>query len=369
MSLSGKRIWIDVEQPKTAIMFNSLFKLFEKEDPELLITARDYDSTYQILDDFGVKYKKIGKHGGEKLEEKLNTYINRLKHLFPVIKKFSPDYFVTFLSVEGTRIAYGLQIPSIGFNDEPRNEPVCKLIHPYIGNIITPECIPKDLYIKLYADPKKIIRYNGLDEIAWISEYTPNPEILKNINVEKGKYIIIRTEPTHASYLIHKIKPEETQIKKFFPPIFKKFPNHKYFLLVRSKKQEMFLSKGLKSLSKERNVIITQYLPNLLDLCFYGALVISGGGTIVRESSLLNVPSIEFFPGESAPQDKFLINNGFPLEHLRDSNQIARRAIDILNQNPTPDRFKISSFKEKINQFDNPNVICFQHVKNRLIAK
>lgn len=369
MSLSGKRIWIDVEQPKTAIMFNSLFKLFEKEDPELLITARDYDSTYQILDDFGVKYKKIGKHGGEKLEEKLNTYINRLNQLFPVIKKFSPDYFVTFLSVEGTRIAYGLQIPSIGFNDEPRNEPVCKLIHPYIGNIITPECIPKDLYIKLYADPKKIIRYNGLDEIAWISEYTPNPEILKNINVEKGKYVIIRTEPTHASYLIHKIKPEETQIKKFFPPIFKKFPNHKYFLLVRSKKQEMFLSKGLKSLSKERNVIITQYLPNLLDLCFYGALVISGGGTIVRESSLLNVPSIEFFPGESAPQDKFLINNGFPLEHLRDSNQIARRAIDILNQNPTPDRFKISSFKEKINQFDNPNVICFQHVKNRLIAK
>ncbi|GAH24425.1 unnamed protein product, partial [marine sediment metagenome] len=84
----------------------------------------------------------------------------------------------------------------------------------YIGNIITPECIPKDLYIKLYADPKKIIRYNGLDEIAWISEYTPNPEILKNINVEKGKYVIIRTEPTHASYLIHKIKPEETQIKK-----------------------------------------------------------------------------------------------------------------------------------------------------------
>ena len=138
MSLSGKKIWIDVEQPKTAIMFNSLFKLFEKEDPELLITARDYDSTYQILDDFGVKYKKIGKHGGEKLEEKLNTYINRLNQLFPVIKKFSPDYFVTFLSVEGTRIAYGLQIPSIGFNDEPRNEPVCKLIHPYIGNIITP---------------------------------------------------------------------------------------------------------------------------------------------------------------------------------------------------------------------------------------
>ena len=67
MSLSGKRIWIDIEQPKTAIMFNSLIKMFEQEEPNLLITARDYDSTYQILNDFRVEYTKIGRHGGEKL--------------------------------------------------------------------------------------------------------------------------------------------------------------------------------------------------------------------------------------------------------------------------------------------------------------
>ena len=366
MSLSGKRIWIDIEQPKTAIMFNSLIKMFKKEEPELLITARDYDSTYQILDDFGVKYKKIGKHGGEKLEDKLDTYIDRLKQLFPLIIKFLPDYFVTFLSIEGTRIAYGLQIPSIGINDEPRNKPVCTLIHPFLDNIITPQCIPKELYIELYADPEKIIRYNGLDEIAWLSEYAPNPEILEKFDVEKGKFLIMRTEPTNACYLIGKIKPEETLISDFFTPIYKEFPNHKYFLLVRSKKQEQFLLKKLKIISKEKNVIITQYLPNIVDLCFYGALIISGGGTIVRESSLLNVPSIEFFPGESAPQELFLIKNGFPLEHIRDSNQIVERTTDILNQGPSPDRFKISSFKERIIQFENPNEICFNYVTNKL---
>ncbi|MFX0140535.1 MAG: DUF354 domain-containing protein [Candidatus Hodarchaeota archaeon] len=366
MSLSGKKIWIDIEQPKTAIMFNSLFKLFKKEDPELLVTARDYDATYQILDDFGVSYKKIGSHGGEKLEDKLDTYINRLQQLFPIIKKFSPDFFVTFLSIEGTRIAYGLQIPSIGINDEPRNVPVCKLIHPFIEKIITPECIPKEWYIQLYADPDKIIRYNGLDEIAWLSEYSPNPEVLDKFDIEKGKFLIMRTEPTNACYLIDKLLPEETMISEFFPPIYKEFPNHKYFLLVRSKKQAQYLLKRLKILSKEKNVIITQYLPNIVDLCFYGAVIISGGGTIVRESSLLNVPSIEFFPGDTAPQDKFLIKNGFPLEHIRDSNLLIKRTINILNQGPSPERFKISSFKEKISQFENPIEICFNYVKKRL---
>ncbi|MFX0105648.1 MAG: DUF354 domain-containing protein [Candidatus Hodarchaeota archaeon] len=367
MNLYGKRIWIDLEQPKTAKMFNSLIKKFEKEESELLITARDYDSTYQILEDSGIRYKKVGSHGGEKLEGKLDTYINRLKQLFPLIKKFSPDYFVTFLSVEGTRIAYGLKIPSIGINDEPRNEPVCKLIHPFIGNIITPECIPKEWYIRLYADPGKIIRYNGLDEIAWLSEYSPNPDILEKFDIEKGKYLIVRTEPTNACYLIDRLKTEETLISSFFPPIYKEFPNHKYFLLVRSKKQAQYLSKKLKILSKEKNVIITQYLPNIVDLCFYGAVIISGGGTIVRESSLLNIPSIEFFPGDTAPQDKFLIKNGFPLEHIQDSNLLINRTINILNQGPSPERFKISSFKEKISQFENPIEICFNYVKNRLV--
>jgi predicted glycosyltransferase len=366
MSLSGKRIWIDIEQPKTAIMFNSLWKMFQNENADLLITARDYDSTYQILDNSNIKYLKIGSHGGEKLENKLETYIDRLKLLLPIIKRFAPDYFVTFLSIEGTRIAYGLKIPSIGMNDEPRNIPVCKLIHPFIEKIITPKCIPKDLYIQLYADSEKIIRYNGLDEIAWISEYIPNPEILEHFNVERGKYILIRTEPTHASYLINKIKPEETQITTFLPHIFKEFPNHKFFLLVRSKEQEKYLSKGLKTLSKEKNIIITQYLPNLVDFCFYGGLVISGGGTIVRESSLLNVPSIEFFPGKSAPQEKFLIENGFPLEHIRDMDKLSKRAIEILNQGLTKGRFTISSFKGKINQFENPNKICFDFVRENL---
>ncbi len=369
MSLSGKRIWIDIEQPKTAIMFKSLWKMFQNENTELFITARDYDSTYQILDNSDIRYIKVGRHGGEKLENKLDTYIDRLKQLFPLIKKFSPNYFVTFLSIEGTRIAYGLKIPSIGMNDEPRNKPVCKLIHPFIEKIITPKCIPKELYINLHADPDKIIRYNGLDEIAWISEYIPNPDILKDFDLQKGKFVLIRTEPTHASYLINKVKPEVTQIKEFLPLIFKEFPNHKYFLLVRSKLQEEFLSRGLKNLSKDVNITITQFLPNLVDFCFYGALVISGGGTIVRESSLLNVPSIEFFPGDSAPQEKFLIEKGFPLEHIRDSNILSKRAIEILNQSPKTERFKLSSFKEKISKFENPNKICFDFVKDKLMEK
>lgn len=365
MSLLNKRIWFDIEEPKTAVMFNSLFKMFQDEGAELLITARDYDSTIQILNDSNINFKQVGKHGGERLEDKLQTYVERLKDLLPIVKDFLPDFFVTFSSVEGTRIAYGLRIPSIGFNDEPRNEPVCKLIFPFLNNIITPQCVPIEWYINLYADPKKIIRYNGIDELGWLLDYSPNPQILEDFNLEKGKYVILRTEPSFASYFIDKLKPEETLISDIFPPIFKDYPNYKYFLLARTSKQQNFLQNKLKSYINDENVVITRYLPNIPDFCFYGALIISGGGTIVRESSLLNVPSIEFFPGETAPQELFLIENNFPLEHIRDKNKIVQKALDILAQKASTDRFNLT-FKDNLVQFDNPNEICFDIVKKSL---
>jgi predicted glycosyltransferase len=368
MSLVGKKIWIDIEEPKTGIMFKSLFKMFMNEGAELLITARDFDSTFKVMDDIGIKYEKVGRHGGGTLEGKLSAYIERLNLLSSMVIKFKPDFFVTFSSVEGPRISFGLQIPSIGINDEPRNEPVCKLIFPFLDEIITPACVPIEEYIKLYAKQEKIIRYNGIDEVGWLSEYVPNPDILKKLNVEKGKFVLIRSEMSSASYLMDKMRPEETMINQFFPKIFEQFPDYKYFLSVRSVEQERWLKEKLKQYTTNKNVEITRYLPNMVDLCYYAALVISGGGTIVRESSLLGVPSIEYFPGVTAPQEIFLMNNGFPIEHIKEPQIISKRAIEILKQCPSKDRFS-NKFKDQITKLDNPNQILFKRVKTRLLSK
>ncbi|MCJ7648048.1 MAG: DUF354 domain-containing protein [Candidatus Lokiarchaeota archaeon] len=365
MSLSGKKIWIDIEEPKAGIMFKSLFKKFEDEKATLMITARDFDSTFQIMDDTGFKYIKVGRHGGDSLVGKLEAYSERVQDLLPYVTEFNPDFFVTFGSVEGVRISFGLQIRSIGFSDEPRSYHVSKLLFPFIDKIITPKCIPQEQYERLHADPEKIIRMNSLDEIAWLSTYRPNLKNLQEYDIEKGRYVLLRTEPSTASYLVNQMKPEETLLAKFFPSIYEEFSDYKYFILVRSEMQEQWLKSQLKDYADKKNVIITRYLPHITDLCFYAALVISGGGTIIRESSLLNIPSLEFFPGETPPQDLFLIENGFSLEHIKESEEIIKRSIEILKNGPTSSRFNLS-YREKISQFENPIDICFNYVEEKL---
>ena len=361
-----KKIWIDIEEPKTGIMFKSLIERFHQSNYETFITARNYDSTYQILDEFGFEYDKVGEHGGENLEDKLKAYSERLGILVNRVLKFKPDFFVTFSSVEGARISYGLNIPSIGYNDEPRNIPVCKLIFPFLDKIIIPQCVPKEWYIKLHADPEKLIPYNGIDEIAWLNEYTPNPSVLDQLELKKGQYVILRTEPSFASYFIDKLDPYKSLISEFLPELIKKFPNQKYIIIARTEKQETYLKQKLERNLQEKNIILTRFMPNMVDLCFYASLVISGGGTIVRESSLLGVPSIEFFPGDTAPQEHFLINNGFPLFHIKESPQILEKCMKILQSNSTSNRFNFS-FKDKIKRFENPNEICFDIVNKKLL--
>lgn len=361
VSIAGRKVWVDLEHQKAGIMLAPLFKQLEAGGAELLYTARDFGNNRQVLEELGIRFTMVGSHGGADLAAKLATHVERVRDLLPIVTGFRPDFSISFCSVEHARVAFGLRIPSVAFNDEPRSTAVGRLTLPLLDHVITPSCIPIDWYLALGASRDRLIRYNGIDEIAWLSAYKPDPSILDVMDVDKGMYVLMRTEMTHAEYLREKMKPEDTAIADFLPAIVKEFPNHKFFLLCRSPLQEAFLERRLRDLDG-RHVIITRFIPRLDDFMFFSALVASGGGTIVRESSLLGVPSIEFFPGETAPQEHFLMDNGFPLWHLKTPAEVAARAIQVLHG----EHGSREGFHARLARFDNPATVCHDHVVGRL---
>ena len=81
------------------------------------------------------------------------------------------------------------------FNDEPRSYGPCSTTFPYVNQIIVPQCIPIEWYLDYGLKEERIIRFNGIDEVGWLSDFKPNREIIKSHGLNPESYIIRRTEP------------------------------------------------------------------------------------------------------------------------------------------------------------------------------
>lgn len=359
------KVWFDFCEPKTVTMLRPLYNQIIKEH-EVLLTARDFDATYPLLDAWNVPYYKVGTYGGRELKDKLHSYVDRLQELLTIVEKEKPDFLFSLSSPEGIRISYGLKIPTIIFNDEPRSVGVCALTVPFVNRVIVSATIPPEWYIKLGVEPKRLIRYNGIDEIAWLNrhEFKPNKDYLKSLNLEADKYIVLRSEATQAyAHLQQRMNTQQTLLIDVIPQIQRylteKKIDCKLLLISRYDEQHEYLKLFFKADIESGKLILKRNISNLAHILYYAKMVISGGGTMVREAALLGIPSIEFIPSETYPQEIFLIENNFPIVHVKQIAEIVEKTKYFFENNVKKETW------EKIDKLDNPIKIALDLFNDR----
>ena len=352
------KIWLDFCEPKSITMLRPLYEELVKEH-EVFITARDFDSTHFLLKKWGVPFIDAGSYGGGTLVGKLRSYTKRLDDLINIVEKENPDFLFCITSPEAIRVAFGLQIPNIMFNDEPRSYGCSALTLPYVNKVIVPKPIPIEWFLDYGIKEEKIIRFHGIDEVAWLNRdvFHPNTETLKVYNLEVGKYVVCRTEPTKAGYLIDSMKPHETMLTQIIPEVLSLTKDElTYVIITRNEEQYTYLQDFFKKEIEAGLVQVYRGMDNLATIMYYSKMVLTGGGTMVRESALLGVPSIEFFPLQTYPQEQFLIDNGFPLKHTKSVDETTKVFKQFLSHKRT-DTF------ERIDELENPIKIGIQEFK------
>jgi len=342
-------------------MLTPLYHRLLECDHDVFITARDFDSTHYLLDKAGINYYSVGEYGGNTLLGKMKAYAKRLSKLIKIVEKEGPDFLFCITSPEALRLSFGLQIPNIMFNDEPRSYGPCKTTFPYINQMIVPHCIPIEWYLEYGVKNENIIRFNGIDEVGWLHPdvFQPNQIHVDDLNLEIERYVVCRTEPTKAGYLATKMKPHETQLTEILPELIEHTEQMTFLIIVRNEEQKKYLTKFFASKVKEDRVRIFEGVENLAHVMYFAKAVISGGGTMVRESALMGVPSIEFIPLDTYPQEQFLMDNGFPLLHLKESKQIMAEGFKFLIEDKKLDT------REKIKALENPLEIGFHEFVRR----
>jgi predicted glycosyltransferase len=292
------KIWIDLTNAPHVRFFKNVIEYFQEEGEDVIVTARKFGDIHRLMDLFGFEFVSVGKHGVS-LSEKLEESSKRAYDLSKLIIKEKPDVAVSKHSIELPRVSFGLGIPSVYVLDNEHALAANKLTLPLCDKIIMPQAIDVWDIVKLGADPNKIIRYRGTSEIIHFQNFEYNENIFEDmgLNLKKPKTILMRPEPSLASYLDADCRES---VLSPIVEILKEYAN--ILIIPRFNEQE-------KIFRDIDNVTIIKPPVDTFSLMKGCDLMIGAGGTMNREAAIVGIPVISCYPGKLLSVDKYYIDH------------------------------------------------------------
>ena len=266
------KILIDIGHPAHVHYFRNFISLMEKNGHEFLITARDKEVTFNLLDAYKIPYKSRGK-GGKGFLGKIIYLFKGNFIIYKAAKIFKPDLFLSFASPYAAQISVIFRRPHIALDDTEHSIIEQTLYIPFSSVIITPHSFKKYL-------GQKHIKINSYFELCYLhpNVYTPKKTILSELNLVENEYVILRFVSWNAAHDFGQSGLSVKLKKKIIEKISSRFK-----VIISS---EFKLPAELNEYSLKTNPT------NLHDLLYYSRLCISEGATTASECSVLGTPNI-----------------------------------------------------------------------------
>lgn len=314
------KIWFDILTPKQVMFFRRAISVLRSSGHDVLCTSRHYREAVELAKIKKLDLTIVGSHGGADRYEKLRQSASRTHELAEVVKRFSPDAAVTFSSPEGARVAFGLGIKHIGFNDSPHAEAVARLTVPLMSRLLCPWVVPHSSWSGYGVARKNITRYRALDPAAWLKhDDTSKLE-------EDKRTILLRLEESKASYIADKKLGTGDMVDDFVKEF---WPSAEIQVLCRY--QDQIAHVEARYGSKVR------VLKDVVDgtvLVKSAQLFIGAGGTMTAEAALLGKPAISITPLDLYVE-KYLLKSGL-VERAANSKMLVKMARKMV----TDDRYR-----------------------------
>jgi hypothetical protein len=318
------KIWIDIVNAPHVRFFKSIISYLENEGEEVFITARRFGDVHRLLDLFNINYNLVGWHGVS-LEEKLIRSTQRAYELSQIISREKPDVAVSKHSIELPRITYGLKIPSVYILDNEHAIAANKLTLPLCERVILPAVIKPESVVRCGADPDYLLPYNGTSELTHLVDFQYNPHIFEDLKLDlkKKKTILMRPEPSLASYLDADCRTT------VLSPIVEALEDQANILVIPRFREQQQIFEDDDQITLIKPPVDTFSLMKACDL------VIGAGGTMNREAALLGTPVISCYPGKLLSVDAYYIQKGL-MKRSTHPDEIVDMAKELLSDHHKP---------------------------------
>ena len=306
------RIMIGVSHPKHVHFRKNVITNLLNNGHEVKIVARKKDITLQLLDAYGFDYEVVGTNYKGLIRKAYSMIKSDIK-LFNIARKFKPDILVGGSPYLG-HVSKFIGKPHIGFTDTENATLANWLSNPFSDVICTPSCY------KGKIDPKKHVRYNGYEELAYLhpNYFKPDSSILDNLGLKiDDKYIIIRFVAWDASHDISD----------------KGFIDKNEVINTLKQYGRLFITSETKLPSEYQKYKINLPPEEIHHLMYYATLFIGESASMACESAILGTPaifvstSIRGFTDELESRYDILYSFSDPKKGQEDA---LKKALDIL---------------------------------------
>lgn len=306
--------WFDLENAPDVLFFEPIVRHLVKMNHNVFVTCRNYSNVPKLATLYGIPGQIVGFYGGKNIIAK---YIVGLIRSFLLIKWSigkKIDLAIGFGSRPLALTCRLIRIPNASIIDY-EHVSVSDLIK-LCNWIYIPEAVSLDYFIKQGEHRENIKKFPGLKEEVYTNLYIPNNKVLSQLGFEESKISVVIRPPAfsahyhnHSSVVICKNILQNIATNSRINAILVGRDNdnsYNDFLNYNNVKQLVKPMKGL-------------------DLIAESDVVISGGGTMVREAVALGIPSYSIFTGKLGAVDKRLAEEGrlILIRKLKDIDKIS----------------------------------------------
>jgi len=283
------------------LVFRPLIRLLRERGDEVEITARDYAQTLQLLELHGLEATVVGRHGGRSRLGKARSLFSRLHALRRWARPRDFDLALAHGSHELTLSARRLGIPSATTHDYEFATLQHQLGMRAATVVVVPDSIPEDRLARFGVRPPKLLRYPGLKEEYYLSDFEPDPDVLGRWQLDGDQVLVVLRPPPDVSLYHRHSNPLFPQTLDYLGSL----DTVRAVVLPRTEAQREYV-RGLALPS----VIVPDAALDAQSLIALSDVVVSAGGTMNREAAALGVPVYTTYGGRLGGVDEQLIRDG-----------------------------------------------------------
>jgi predicted glycosyltransferase len=305
------RVWVDVTNSAHVVVLRPLVELLEAEGHDVSVTARPLSHTTELLDDWGHPYTAIGRHGGAGRLGKALAASSRAALAWRFARGKGFDCGLAHGSTDLPPVGRVLEIPNTTMFDYEwarlQHAVNCRLA----TRVLVPDAIPADRLAPYGARPPKLVRYPGLKEDYYLAGFEPDESVISKLGVGlEGVLAVVRTAPSYALYL----GGSENEL---LPRVLRRLLDEGAQVVVLARTDEQ--RRALRELDPK--LVVPDRAVDGRSLAALADLVISAGGTMIREAAVLGTPVWSIFEGRPGAVDELLAREG-RVRFLHDPNEL-----------------------------------------------